>query len=255
VGSRTHRYGSAASPVVYKDWVIVNASVESESLVALDRRTGREVWRAGGIRDAWNTPHLVRTSNGTMELVVAINGAVLGFDPERGEQRWRCAGVEDYITPSVVSYDGVVYALLGRAGGVLAVRAGGRGDVTDTHVLWRLTKGRNVASPVYYQGYLYFVTEALGVVRCLDAKSGAAAYEERLTPAPGEVYASPVIADGKLYIVSRERGAFVLAAKPQFELLAHNDLGDRSLFNASPAVSGGHLLLRSDRFLYSIGMN
>jgi outer membrane protein assembly factor BamB len=253
VGTGEHRYGSGTSPVVYKNHVIVNACVEGGSLVALDRKTGREVWRAGEINEAWNTPLLIPLPGDKTELAVAIRGQVLGFDPATGRKLWNCEGTDDYITPSMVAHEGIVYALLGRMGLVMAVRASGRGDVTQSHRLWRFVKGRNVASPVIFQGHLYFVTEQEGVLRCLDAKTGNAVFEERLKPAPGDVYASPLVADGKLYVVSRERGAYVLAAEPRFEQLAHNELGDRSVFNGSPVPTGGRLLLRSDRFLYCIG--
>lgn len=255
VGTRSHRYGSASSPVLFRDSVIVNASVESGALVALNRRTGRVAWRTPGIEESWNTPLLVDMPGGESELVVTLRGQVIGVDPTNGQRLWHCRGVDDYMVPSAVAHEGVVYALLGRDGTVLAIRAGGRGDVSNTHVLWRVSKGRNVASPVYFQGHLYFVTEDIGVVRCLDAKTGQAVYEQRLQPAPGPVYASPLLADEKLYYVSRERGVYVLAAGPRFELLAHNDLGDRSRFSASPAVVGNRLLLRSDAFLYCLGRN
>jgi len=253
VGSDIHRYGSGNSPVLYQNLVIVNASVESESLVALDQQSGKEVWRVQGIRNSWNTPLLVEVPGGKTELVVTIHGQVLGFEPTSGKQLWHCTGVDDYMVPSVVAHEGVVYCLLGRAGTVMAIRAGGRGDVSKSHVLWRFDKGRNIASPVHYEGHLYFVREARGIARCLQAKTGLVVYEQRLTPAPDEIYASPLVADGKIYYVSRERGTYVLAAKPQFQLLAHNVLGDPSIFNASPVAIGGRLLLRSERYLYCIG--
>jgi outer membrane protein assembly factor BamB len=133
-----------------------------------------------------------------------------------------------------------------------AVRAGGRGDVSGSHVLWTARKGTNVPSPVYHQGHLYFAHEVSGIAYCLNAATGDVVYEERL-PRMGGIYASPVLGAGKLYYVSRGGGTAVLAAKPEYELLAHNRLeGDRRA-NASPAVSGQRLFLRLDRFLYCIG--
>ena len=134
----------------------------------------------------------------------------------------------------------------------LAVRAGGRGNVTQSHRLWTGRKGSNVSSPIAHAGRLYWMHENLGIACCADAKTGRIVYEERVAGA-GQTYASPVLADGKLYYVSRRGGVFVLTAKPEFAQLAHNDLGDRSTFDASPAVAGSRLLLRSDRFLYCIG--
>ncbi len=158
------------------------------------------------------------------------------------------------MCPSAVAHDGIVYSIGGRTGGALAVRAGGRGDVTVSHVLWKLNKGSNVSSPVYHEGHLYFAHENLGIVYCVNARTGEVAYEERLDPPPGQIYPSPVMANGRLYYLSRNGRTVVLAAKPKFEQLAHNVLAsDAGTFNASPAVVGNHLLLRSDRFLYCIG--
>jgi len=254
VGSKIHGYGSGASPVLYKELVIVNACVESGSLVALDKRTGNEVWRVKGISNAWNTPLLVKLPSGRTELALEIKGEVAGFDPANGERLWTCnTGIRDYVCPSLVAHDGIVYSLGGRSSSGLAVRAGGRGDVTQTHLLWKGTKrGPNVPSPVYHDGHLYFTTGS-AVVRCLDAKTGEIVYEKRLEHSSGDMWPSPVLADGKLYYVSTRGRAFVVAARPQFEQLSYNDLGDDSRFTASPAIAGNQLLLRSDRFLYCVG--
>jgi hypothetical protein len=164
VGSKTCGWGSAASPVLYGDLVIVNASVESESLVALDRKTGQEKWRVSGIKQSWNTPVLVSTAAGKTELVLGIMGKVLGFDPPTGKALWSCnTDIRWYMVPSVVAGDGVVYCLGGRSGvAALAVRAGGSGDVTGTHRLWTSNKGSNVSSPVVHDGHLYWMHESRG---------------------------------------------------------------------------------------------
>jgi len=222
-------------------------------LIALDKKTGQEVWRQGGMDMSWNTPALVKTSGG-WELVVQVKSKILGFDPATGNPLWTCQGVEDYVCPSVVAEGDVVYVIGGRQARAIAVRAGGRGDVTETHKLWEVRKGSNVSSPVVHDGHLYWAHEGRGSVYCVDAKTGEGGYEERLNPRPGRIYASPLAADGKLYYVSRDAGVFVLAARPEFELLAHNKIDtDASIFNGSPAVAGGRLLLRSDRALYCIG--
>lgn len=254
VGSRTHNWGTSASPVLYKDLVFINASVESDSLYALDRKTGREKWRAKGIKEAWNTPVIVTAKSGRKELVVATQGSVLAFDPDSGEQLWSCkTDIGWYMVPSVVEADGVVYCLGGRSGvAALAVRAGGSGDVTETHRIWKSMKGSNVSSPVYLDGHVYWMHEQRGVAYCAKADSGEVVYEKRLERA-GQVYSSALLAGGKLYYLTRDGRMFVLAAKPEFEQLAVNDLRDGSLFNGSPAVDGNRLLIRSDKFLYSIG--
>ena len=254
VGSKTHGWGTSASPVLYQEMVFINASVESESLYALDRKTGQEKWRARGIKEAWNTPVVVTAKSGRKELIVATQGKVLAFNPDSGEPLWSCkTDIGWYMVPSVVESDGVVYCLGGRSGvAALAVRAGGNGDVTETHRLWKSVKGSNVSSPVFLDGHVYWMHEQRGVAYCAKADTGEVMYEQRLDRA-GQVYSSALLADGRLYYVTRDGKTFVLAAKPSFEQLASNDLSDGSLFNGSPSVDGSRLLIRSDKFLYCVG--
>jgi len=253
VGEQTNRWGSAASPILHGDLLIVNASVESESLVAIEKATGKEVWRARGIKESWNTPILVPVAPGKTELAVAIHGKVLGFDPGTGEQLWSCAtDIGWYMVPSLLAQDGIVYCIGGRSGGGLAVRAGGRGDVTQSRRLWTMRKGSNVTSPVLHDGRLYWMHENLGIAYSVDAKTGAVVYEERIEGAD-QVYASALLAGGNVYYVARSGRAFVLKAAPKLERLAVNEIEERGRFNASPAAAGGRLYLRSDRYLYCVG--
>jgi outer membrane protein assembly factor BamB len=253
VGDGTHGWGSGASPVLHKDLVLINASVESNSLVALNRATGAEAWRTGGINASWNTPVLVPVTGGNPELVVSVESRLLAFDPDTGEALWNADGVHRYVCPSVVAGDGVVFAI-GGGHTSLAVRAGGRGDVTATHTLWRENRGSNVSSPIYHEGHLYWASDSGGVVTCQEGATGKTVYQERLNPESGLIYASPILAEGKLYYVSQRHGTYVVAARPEYELLAHNVFDDDdSRANASPAASEGQLLLRNDRHLYCIG--
>jgi len=255
VGSKTSGWGTAASPLLYKDMVIVNASVESGSLVALDRETGREKWRASEIREAWNTPIIVTADSGRKELVVARAGDILAFDPDTGKSLWSCkTDIGWYMVPTAVAADGIVYYLGGRSGTTAgAVRAGGSGDVTATHRLWTSKTGSNVTSPIYLDGHLYWMSEKLGIAYCAVTPTGELVYEQRLERF-GQVYASPVLAEGRLYYFDRYGSAIVLAAKPKFEQLAVNRIeGDRTRFDSSPAVDGSRLLMRSGKFLYCLG--
>jgi outer membrane protein assembly factor BamB len=249
VGTGTSKWGSGSSPILYKDLVIVNASVECGALVALDKKTGDEKWRAKDISESWSTPMPVKLPGGQTELVVSATHKVLAFDPDSGKDLWHADSFDWYVCPSVVAHDGVVYALQNDSS--VAIKAGGRGDVTKSHTLWHKAFGAVVSSPLYHDGYLYWATDTF---YCLNAKNGSAMYKEHPTPGPDKVYASPVLADGKLYYVSRNDGTFVVEVGPKFKLLAHNTIeSDSSVFNASPAVSNSQLLLRSDRFLYCIG--
>src|SRR5262249_36977451 len=149
-------------------------------------------------------------------------------------------GVHRYICPSVVAHDGIVY-IIGGGHTSLAIKAGGRGDVSATHVLWREKKGSNVSSPIYHDGHLYWAGDG-GMVHCQEAATGKFVYSERLTPNAGGIWASPVLVDGKLFYVSQNKGAYVVTAKPKFEQIANNVFeDDKSRANASVAVSNGQL--------------
>ena len=253
-GTDTHVFGAGNSPVLYKNLVLINASVESDDLIGLAKSDGSEVWRRSEIKESWNTPAIYKGLNGTDELAVTVKSNILAFAPETGEPLWSCDGIDGYICPSIVVQDGTLYALGGRGGVTVAVRSGGRGDVSESHKLWEITKGSNVSSPVCHDGHLYWAKESKGILYCANAATGQVLYEERLDPSPGLIYASPLLADGRLYYVSRENGIYVVAAKPEYELLAHTQLeGDDSLFNASPVpLSDGAVLLRSDNYHYRI---
>ena len=245
VGDGSHGWGCGTSPVLYKNLVIVNASVESDSVVAIDKESGEEVWRVESMNRSWSTPHLVDV-DGHQELVVNSKDEILAYDPATGEELWRCEGIPDYVCPSIVSHEGTVYVLGGRSSMTVAVKAGGKGEVKE---LWRTRVGANVTSPVVYEDHLYWVSDRNTTAYCLRLSDGEVVYQERVDSQP---YASAVIADGKIYVVTRRGGTIVLAAKPEFEELALNELTDGSQFNASPIVSDGKLFLRSDESLYCI---
>jgi outer membrane protein assembly factor BamB len=250
VGDKDFYWGTGTSPLLYRDLVIVNAGVESGALIALNRKTGKEVWKKTELSGCWGSPALVDVPGGKPEVVLSYPNTMRGFDPDTGKERWTCAGIEEsYLCPTVVSQGGVVYSIGARAKNALAVRAGGTDDVTQTHRLWTKSVGTNVTSPAVHDDYLYWVDDG-GTAYCLKAKDGEQVYAERLG---SPVYASITIADGKIYVVTKKDGTFVLAVGPKFEKLAHNTLRDDSIFNASPAVSQGQLFLRSDKALYCIG--
>jgi outer membrane protein assembly factor BamB len=250
VGDEVDSWGSGTSPLLYKDFVIVNAAIESGSLVALNKKTGKPEWKTTDLTRCWGSPALVEVPGGKPELVLSYPNTMRGFSPDTGKELWTCEGIEEnYLCPTVVSRDGIVYTIGARAKKAVAVKAGGTGDVTKTNRLWTKNVGSNVTSPTIYEDHLYWVSET-GIAYCLKAKDGEQAYAERLK---GGVYASVVLADGKIYVVSQKNGTYVLAAGPKFEQLAHNTLTDDSTFNGSPAISQGQLFLRSDKRLYCIG--
>ena len=124
--------------------------------------------------------------------------------------------------------------------------------MTDTHRLWTSQKGSNVSSPVYQDGYLYWMHDSRGLAMCAKADTGELVYEKALNRAE-QCYSSALLANGRLYYLTRNGRTFVIAAKPEFEQLSMNDLGDRSIFNGSPTPAGERILIRSDKFLYCIG--
>ncbi len=259
VGSSTDKWGSAASPVLYKDLVIVNAAIESRSLVGLDKKTGKEVWRTKGIGLCWTSPLVVENKDGKHEVVLSVPGKVVGYDPQTGTELWHCQGIGSsggfgYTCSTPVAKDGVVYVIGGggptAAAAALAVRTGGKGDVTKTHVLWRQNAGTSICSPVLSGDHLYWVA---GTAYCLRTDTGKIVYRERVYDGRNE-YVSAVAAGDMIFALTRFDGLYVLATGDKFQKLAHNEFaGDISIFNASPAVSNDRIYIRSNAYLYCIG--
>lgn len=253
-GSAPMGWGSGTSPTLYKETVIVNAGAESQALIALDKSTGKQVWKADSstLPMCWGSPVVVAAADGRQDLVLCVPQEIWGFNPETGKLRWYCDGInENAMCTSVVSKDGIVYAIGGRRGGAVAVKAGGRGDV-NKDVLWRKTVGSYVTSPVIVGEHLYWVGDN-GTACCLKLADGETVFRERIEGG-GQLYASVTAADGKLFAFTRSSGAAVLAAEPAFKQLAHNRLdSDAGIFNATPAVHEGQLLVRSDKYLYCLG--
>ncbi|MBE7494226.1 MAG: PQQ-binding-like beta-propeller repeat protein [Verrucomicrobiaceae bacterium] len=256
VGEKAHDWGVGSSPILYGDLLIVNAALESNQLIALDRKTGKTVWSATGFPASWNTPAIVKV-DGHDELVLNASGKLRAFDPLTGKELWSCNSIKAAeLCPSIVAHDGVIFVIGHPGGQSQAVKAGGKGDVSATHLLWQAPKGSNVGSPVYKDGHLYFINDSRGLATCLDAKTGDVVYEQPLVPRPkrDRFYATPLLAGDKMYCVGRETGTYVIAAKPQFELIATNVISnDNSISNASPAVSDGQIFLRSNKYAYCFG--
>ena len=184
------------------------------------------------------------------ELVISGQDELRGYDPATGEHLWTVTGLSGWVAPSPVFAHGLIFAASGRNGPLLAVRPGGRGDVTKTHVVWRQeTGGPYVCSPLVYGDEL-FVHNEQGVLTRYDARSGTEHDRQRLA---GKFTASAVAADGRIYITNEDGVTFVFSAGPRYELLAKNDLGERCL--ASPAISGDRLLIRGERHLFCLGTN
>ncbi|MEW4526545.1 PQQ-binding-like beta-propeller repeat protein [Maioricimonas sp. JC845] len=281
-------WGSSSSPILYGNLLIVTASAESQALVGLNRETGEEVWRqeATGLDGVWGTPALVTVSEDRTDLVLGVPGEVWAFNPENGKLRWYAEGIAtDQYHSSVIVDGDVVYSIEGRSGGSVAVRAGGKGDVTDSHVLWTGSDTGRFGTPVIHDGRIYHISN--GVAKVLDAKTGDRIQQLRLQGASGGDdserggrggpgrggfgrrgggggrggggrggdYSSPVLAGGYLYYVKASGETHVLKAGETLESVAVNQTsdGDGESFGGTPAVSNGYLYLRSNRNLYCIG--
>ena len=254
--SSGRRWGSGTSPILFKDTVIVNASDESQSIRALDKKTGKEIWKAeaAGLELSFNTPVLIESKDQT-DLVVAVPYEIWGLNPDTGKLTWFAeTDLDGNVSPSIVSQGDIAYAIGGRAGGSLALQVGGKGDITSK-IQWTSRNSSYVPSPVLLNGQLYWIYDR-GVAYCMDAKSGELTYRERLSIQGGgrPFYASVVAADGKLYALSRRSGTYVIDAKTEFKQISINTIsGDNTDFNATPAISNGQLFIRSDKALYCIG--
>lgn len=257
-GSDKTDWGSAASPVLAGDLVIVNAWDESKTLYALNKSDGKERWKKDLSQTAqsYAVPVLVKTASGQAELVVVQPTKVWGLDPETGKELWVVdTSMKDCVTGSPVVDGDIVYVHGGSVSSLssMAIRVGGRGNVTDTHVLWSGKEGVSVPSPVIQDGLGYCVDNG-GVAKCQDLKTGDMVYSEKL-PAAGRfaVYGSMVLADSKLYATTRTGGIYTLAPGRTFEILGHSTFAsDDSQFNGSPAISGSRLFIRSDKALYCV---
>jgi outer membrane protein assembly factor BamB len=219
-------------------------------LLAVDSRTGAVRWKADAERGltSYSTP-LVVEAGGRSEIVVNTSAGIRGHDLATGRRLWHLDEDNRFPVPSPLVQDGVIYMSRGyRSSPYNAIRPGGTGDVSTTHVVWRVPSGAPyISSLVQYDGLIYMVGD-VGVLTVTDAKTGDRVHQERI----GGVYtASPVAADGKVYLTSEDGETIVLAAGRTPRVLARNTLAARQL--ASPAIAGGRLFVRSDNALYAIG--
>ena len=269
--SDPRRWGSASSPIVVDGLVIVTAGPEQRSIVALDGETGKEVWKAEseGLGNVWGTPAVAETADGSKEIVIGAPYELWGLNPKSGKVRWYCEATgEDSFNTSVVVQKDTIFAVEGRGGASIAVKAGGKGDVTKSGILWSGRDANRFGTPVFVNGRLYFV--ANGIVNCLDATTGKKVFQARLPGGRssgggeeggrggfggrgGTDYSSPVAVGDTIYYVTNNGTTHVFKASDKFESIAVNETTtDRETFSATPAISNGELFLRSNKFLYCI---
>jgi outer membrane protein assembly factor BamB len=257
--SSNRQWGSAASLILYENSVIVNAAEESKAIISLDKATGKELWRqeAGMLELTYGTPRLVQLSNGQTELVISVPSELWAMNPKTGKLSWYASSsMTGNVSPSVIVDGETIYSFGGyRSSGSMAVRAGGKDDVSETNTLWTSKLSSYVATPLLYDERFYWIDDR-GIAFCSSAKTGEQIYRERVSELEGgrPVYASPVFVGGHIYVVSRGRGTFVYSPSDQFKVISQNIFaGDDTDFNATPAVADGKLYLRSDKALYCVG--
>ena len=247
-------HGSAGSPVLYQNTVILYQDHQGQSfVVAFHKQTGNMIWRTKrDARTGWGTPVVIRAGRRD-ELIVSSQHKVTAYDPATGTELWSVTGNKREVIPTPVVGQDLVFASSGRAGPTIAIRAGGRGDVTDSHVVWRSSKGAPfVPSAIIVDEQLYTINDMQAVVTSFEATTGKVLFQGRLGRAPREGFsASPVTVDGKVFFTNDDGETFVLKAGPKFELLHVNRLGARTL--ASPALVDGRWYFRTRNELICIG--
>lgn len=258
-------YGYGSSPLLYGDSLYVQVlhgmhTHDPSYLLRIDKASGRTLWRVerptsarNESPDAYTTPALL-DRDGSAEIVVLGGDVVTGHDPATGSELWRAGGLNpdndgNYrIVASPVVFGDLIIAPT-RERPMLAFKAGGRGNVTRSALLWSFNSGPDVPTPVTDGSFVYVINDR-GIMYCLDAKTGREMYgKHRLRP--GTYSASPVLADGRIYATNEDGLTSVVKAGPEFQVLAENDLDDYTL--SSPAISNGRIYIRTTKFLWAIG--
>jgi outer membrane protein assembly factor BamB len=248
------QFGEGSAPALYGNLLIHHFDQESDSfVVALDKRTGKEVWRAG--RDemsSWSTP-FIADYKGKKQVIISATKKVRSYEPETGKLIWECAGLGANVIPQPVQYNDTVLVMSGfRDPKLMAIRLGKEGDLTGTDaVLWSQTRGLSYTpSPVLDDNKYYTLTDT-GMLSCFNATTGEPYYQQQRLLQADSFKASPVGAGGRLYLASENGTVTVVKMGEKFDVLATNTMADQ-VFVASPVVVEGDLFLRSKTHLFCV---
>ncbi|MBZ5496297.1 MAG: PQQ-binding-like beta-propeller repeat protein [Acidobacteriia bacterium] len=255
-----YEWGTASSPIIYKNKVIVQCDTQKQDfLLAVDIETGATVWKAD--RDelpSWGTPTIYPGSK-RVELITNASNFIRGYDPDTGKELWRLGGSSQITAPTPVFSEDLIVVASGRrpVAPIFVIRAGASGDITlgeglssSEQVVWsRQQRGPYMPTPLIYGGYLYVLANQ-GVFDCYELRTGKEIYRQRIPHQGGGFSASPVAADGRIYLSSEDGDIFVVRAGKGFELLATNPMGERLM--ATPALSDGRILVRGEHNLFAI---
>lgn len=257
------QWGFGSSPVIYKNMIIVQCDVNSQSFVAaLDLHTGEERWRT--VRDVypgWGTP-TVHESPGRTQVIVNGYRHICGYDILTGKELWRLTGGGDIPVPTPYVAHNLVFVTNGHGAlrPIYAIRLDAhddisltRGETSNEYVVWsRLGRGTYIPTTIVYGDYVY-VGQDRAILSCYEARTGKKIYRTRLAGVRGATYsASPVAGDGKIFFTSEDGDVHVIKAGPEYELLATNPMGEPCL--ATPAIAGGMLLIRTRNHVFGIGL-
>jgi outer membrane protein assembly factor BamB len=258
-----YEWGTASSPIIYKNLVIVQCDTQNESFVlAADLDTGATVWKT--VRNelpSWGTPTVYPAQRGRpAELITNASNFIRGYDPDTGAERWRLGGSSKITAPTPVVGRDLIVVASGRAPErpVFAIRPGATGDITlrsnetsSRHVLWSKTgRGSYLPTPLIYDGLLYVLANQ-GLLDAYDLQSGEDVYRQRIPHSGSGFSASPVAADGRIYLSSEDGDIFVVRAGRSFELLGRYPMGEPLM--ATPALAGDTMYVRGERHLFAIG--
>lgn len=247
-------FGEGTPTVLAGDLLLLNYDHEGDSfLLALDKTTGKVRWRVSRDEPSSWAPPLVVTHAGQQQVITSATNKVRAYNLADGGLIWECGGLGTNAIPAPVVADGTVYVMTGhRDPNLLAIKLGGKGDLTGSGaVLWTTQRGTSYTpSPVLFEGKLYMLTDS-GMLSCLDARTGEPHYRQQRLPKPYNFKASPVAANGKLYLASENEDVIVVRMGPRYEVLATNTMADQT-FIATPAIVDGTIYLRSTQNLYCV---
>lgn len=258
----SYEWGTASSPTIYKDLVIlqVDTSDKDDYLIALNLKTGETAWKTPREElPSWGTPTIYQGKART-ELITNASNFIKGYDPMTGKELWRLGGSSQITAPTPIFDGDLILVASGRRpeAPIFVIRGGATGDITlpadktsSEHIAWtRQRAGSYMPTPLIYNGLVY-VLRNQGILTCYDLKTGEQKYEERIPHQGSGFSGSPVAADGKIYLPSEDGDIFIVKAGEKFELLGKGTVGQALM--ATPAISGGLLLVRAEKELFAIG--
>jgi outer membrane protein assembly factor BamB len=250
LGEMKIMHGPGTTPAIYKNTVIVmqDQNPGDSLFAAYNIKTGKEVWKKFREKSfCWSSPVFARVGDHD-ELIYNGSHYIIGYDPQTGNEIWRCHGSTRESIPMIVVGGGLIYSVSGRNGPALAIRPGGKGDITKTHIAWKTQRGApHVPSPLYHNGRLYFVNDT-GIATCLDATNGKTIWQKRVR---GRFSMSPILINKKILVTNEKGKSYIFKTGDQFKVLAENDL--KETIYATPAILGGKLYFRTNENLICIG--